>query len=63
MKKVAFFMSANDLEKKYTDPSLELVKLTVEAGYGFVYGGTNTGLMNDASELVNSIGVHITAIS
>ena len=35
----------------------------MEAGYGFVYGGTNTVLMDDASELVDSIGGYIIAIS
>jgi len=63
MKKIAFFLSANDLAKKYTDPSLELVKLSIEAGYGFVYGGTGTGLMSEASDLAKSLGGHITAIT
>ncbi|MDP4011074.1 MAG: TIGR00730 family Rossman fold protein [Candidatus Roizmanbacteria bacterium] len=63
MKKIAFFLSANDLVKKYTDPSLELVKLSVEAGYGFVYGGTNVGLMRQSAEVVESLHGNITAIS
>ncbi len=63
MKKIAFFLSANDLAKKYTDPSLELVKFSVDAGYGFVYGGTGTGLMSEASDLATSLGGHITAIT
>lgn len=63
MKNIAFFLSANDLVKKYTDPTLELVKLSVEAGYGFVYGGTGTGLMSEASDLATSLGGHITAIT
>ncbi|MDA1316648.1 MAG: TIGR00730 family Rossman fold protein [bacterium] len=63
MKKVAFFLSANDLDKKYSVPALELVKLIVELKYGFVYGGTNKGLMSEASDLVKSLGGHITAIS
>src|SRR3989338_8890860 len=62
MKKIAFFLSANDLSEIYSKPALELVRLSVESGYGFVYGGTSKGLMNQAADFVASLNGHITAI-
>ncbi|PIZ63790.1 TIGR00730 family Rossman fold protein [Candidatus Roizmanbacteria bacterium CG_4_10_14_0_2_um_filter_39_13] len=63
MKNIAFFLSASELDEKYTRTSLELVKLSVEAGYGFVYGGTDTGLMKQAADEVEKLNGMIIGIS
>jgi hypothetical protein len=63
MKKIAFFLSANDIDQKYSAPSLELVRLSISSGFGFVYGGTNVGLMRQSAEVVESLHGNITAIS
>jgi len=55
MKKIAFFLSASDISEEFRTPALELVKLIVTAGYGFIYGGTDTGLMRESAELVESL--------
>ncbi len=39
-KKVTVFLSASDVAPVYKDTTIELVKLLVENGYTFVYGGT-----------------------
>ena len=56
-------MSANDLDKKYSEPALTLIKLCVERGYGFMYGGSEYGLMKMASQLVKSLNGHSIAVS
>lgn len=63
MKNIAFFLSAQNIDKKYSEPALALIKLCVEQGYGFVYGGSEYGLMKTASRLVKKLGGTITAIS
>lgn len=60
---IAFFMSAREIDPKYKAPSLELVRLTVEHGWGFVYGGSETGLMKEAAAVAKEGGGRIIAVS
>ncbi len=61
MKHIAFFLSAQDINKKYSEPAVKLVGLTVQAGYGFVYGGSQRGFMKTAAAEVKRLKRHITA--
>lgn len=63
MKHIAFFLSARDIDKKYTKPALELVQLCVQNGYGFVYGGSDVGLMKQAADEVHRLQGKIIGIS
>ena len=56
MKNVAVFLSASDLEEKYTKPAAELGKLLAENKYGFVYGGSDKGLMKVMASSVQKSG-------
>lgn len=49
------------IDKKYSQPALELVRLTSQSGYGFVYGGSQRGLMRQAAEEVKKLKGHIIA--
>lgn len=62
MKNVCVFLSAQELDPKYTDPSLELVRRLVEHNYGFVYGGSERGLMKHAADEVRKSGGKIIAV-
>ena len=63
MKHIAFFLSAQTIDKKYSEPALELIRLTVKSGYSFVYGGSHYGLMKQAAEEVKKLKGHITAVT
>jgi hypothetical protein len=63
MKHICFYLSAQEVETRYEEPALELVRLVVSAGHGFVYGGTNTGLMKKAADEVEKLNGHTIAIS
>lgn len=63
MKKIAFFLSAQTIDKKYSKPALELVRLVVEKGYTFVYGGSDYGLMKEAADVVLSLKGKIVAVT
>ena len=63
MKNIAFFLSAQTIDKKYSEPALELIRLCVKSGYSFVYGGSHYGLMKQAAEEVKKLKGHITAVT
>jgi hypothetical protein len=56
MKNVCVFLSASDVDKKYIDATKELGKLLVQKKYGFVYGGSDKGLMKIMSSTVQEAG-------
>jgi len=56
MKNVCVFLSASDVDKKYIDATKELAKLLAQKKYGFVYGGSNRGLMKIMSSAVQQAG-------
>lgn len=63
MKNVCVFLSAQDLPEKYSKPAIEFARLLVKNNYGFVYGGSEVGLMKVAADAVHSHGGRITAVS
>ena len=56
MKNVAVFLSASDLEEKYTKPAEQLGRLLAENNIGFVYGGSDKGLMKVMASSVQNAG-------
>jgi len=63
MKHIAFFLSAQEIDAKYSKPALELIRLSVKSGYGFLYGGSQRGLMKQAAREVKKLNGHITAVT
>jgi uncharacterized protein (TIGR00730 family) len=50
-KNICVFLSANDVSPDYETPALELVSLIARNKDGFVYGGSERGLMKKAADL------------
>jgi len=63
MKNIGFFLSAQNVDKKYSGPALALVTLCVKQGYGFVYGGSEVGLMKQAAREVKKLNGRIVGVS
>lgn len=63
MKNVLFFLSAQDIDKKYSEPVLELVRQTVQSGHAFLYGGSEVGLMKHAAREVKKANGRIVGVS
>lgn len=63
MKNVLVFCSANEVEEKYTKPCEEFGKLLAEAGFNFVWGGSDTGLMKVMASTAQENGGKIIGIS
>lgn len=56
MKNVCVFLSASDVADKYVKSAQELGELLAKNGYGFVYGGSDKGLMKVMSSSVQKAG-------
>ena len=56
MKNVCVFLSASDVDKKYVSAAKELGKLLAQKKYGFVYGGSDKGLMKIMASAVQEVG-------
>lgn len=63
MKNILIFCSANDIAEKYTIPAIQLGKLIPQNNYGFVWGGSNVGLMKIMADTVQENGGKIFGIS
>lgn len=63
MKNVCVFLSAADLSEKYTDPAKEFGRLLAEAGYTYLYGGSERGLMKVVADSVDEAGGKIIGVS
>lgn len=63
MKNVCVFLSASDLEEKYSNPARELGELIAKAGIGFVYGGSDKGLMKVMADAVQGAGGTVIGIT
>jgi uncharacterized protein (TIGR00730 family) len=63
MKNVCVFLSASDLDEKYNKPAKELGRLLAENGYGFVYGGSDKGLMKVMASAVQEAGGSIIGVT
>lgn len=63
MKNVCVFLSASDLEKKYSSPAKKLGELLAQNDMGFVYGGSDKGLMKVMADAVQEAGGSIIGVS
>jgi len=63
MKTICVFLSASDLPEKYTKPAEKLGRLFAKNNYGFMYGGSNLGLMKVMSTAVKKAGGKVIGIS
>jgi len=63
IQKVAVFLSANDLEEKYTRPAAKLGALLAKAGFDLVFGGDDKGLMKVVADAVQQNGSRIIAVT
>jgi uncharacterized protein (TIGR00730 family) len=62
-KYIAVFCSANDVDKKYTEPAKQFSSLLVKNGYHLVWGGSDEGLMKTVASEVQKAGGKIVGIS
>jgi hypothetical protein len=62
MPNICVFLSANNLEEKYTQPAQHLGKLLAQNGYNFVYGGDDRGLMKVMATSVQENGGKVIAV-
>lgn len=63
MKNVCVFLSANNLDDKYVKPAQEFGELLATNNFGFVYGGSDRGLMKVVASSVQSNGGKIIGVS
>lgn len=63
MKNVLFFLSAQNIDKKYSEPAIELVRKVVQSGHAFLYGGSEVGLMEQAAREVKKLNGRIVGVS
>jgi predicted Rossmann-fold nucleotide-binding protein len=59
--KICAFLSAADLDEKYTRPAREFAELIGKGGHTLVWGGSDTGLMKVIADEVCAGGVGSTA--
>jgi uncharacterized protein (TIGR00730 family) len=60
---ICVFLSAADLDERYTLPARELAELIGKGGHALVWGGTNTGLMKVVADGVRETGGRLIGIS
>jgi uncharacterized protein (TIGR00730 family) len=60
---VCFFCAASDLEPRYTEPAVELVRRVIADGHTLVWGGSDRGLMRDIASAAQEAGGKIIGIS
>ncbi len=60
---VSVFLSAGDLDERYTRPAREFAELLGERGHTLVWGGSDTGLMKVVADGVRARGGRLTGIS
>ena len=63
MKNVCVFLSASDLDEKYTKPAAELGRLLAENNWGYVYGGSDKGLMKVVADAVQDSGGKVIGVT
>jgi uncharacterized protein (TIGR00730 family) len=61
--KVCIFMSAADLDERYTRPAREFAELLGEGGHTLVWGGSDSGLMKVVADGVRGSGGRLVGIS
>ncbi|MGV9800411.1 LOG family protein [Mycobacterium sp. NPDC003449] len=60
---ICVFLSAADLDERYTEPAREFAELLGKAGHTLVWGGSDTGLMKVVADGVRDSGGRLVGIS
>ena len=60
---VCVFLSAADLDERYTRPAREFAELLGKGGHTLVWGGSDTGLMKVVADGVQEAGGRLVGIS
>jgi uncharacterized protein (TIGR00730 family) len=60
---ICVFLSASDLDERYTRPAREFAELIGKAGHTLVWGGSDTGLMKVVADGVRATGGQLVGIS
>lgn len=60
---ICVFLSAADLDVRYTTPAREFARALGEAGHTLVWGGSNSGLMKVIADGVHEAGGRLVGIS
>ncbi len=60
---ICVFLSAADLDERYTRPAREFAELLGRAGHTLVWGGSDTGLMKVVADGVREAGGQLVGIS
>ncbi|GAA5004761.1 LOG family protein [Streptomyces siamensis] len=61
--KICVFLSAADLDERYTRPARELAELLGKGGHTLVWGGSDTGLMKVVADGVRKAGGRLEGVS
>jgi uncharacterized protein (TIGR00730 family) len=61
--KICVFLSAADLDERYTRPAREFAETIGKGGHTLVWGGSNTGLMKVVADGVQETGGRLVGIS
>ncbi|MER6066223.1 LOG family protein [Streptomyces sp. NPDC004059] len=60
---ICVFLSAADLDERYTRPAREFAELIGKAGHTLVWGGSNVGLMKVVADGVHQAGGRLLGVS
>ncbi|MCE3031530.1 TIGR00730 family Rossman fold protein [Streptomyces sp. CMSTAAHL-2] len=60
---ICVFLSAADLDERYTRPAREFAKLIGKGGHTLVWGGSNVGLMKVVADGVEETGGRLVGVS
>ncbi|MEU4670362.1 TIGR00730 family Rossman fold protein [Amycolatopsis sp. NPDC023774] len=60
---ICVFLSAADLDERYTEPAREFAKLVGKGGHTLVWGGSDSGLMKVVADGVRASGGRLVGIS
>lgn len=60
---ICVFLSAADLDERYTGPAREFAELLGKAGHTLVWGGSDTGLMKVVADGVRESGGRLVGVS
>lgn len=61
--KICVFLSAADLDERYTAPAREFGELIGAGGHSLVWGGSDTGLMKVVADAVRAAGGRLVGVS
>jgi uncharacterized protein (TIGR00730 family) len=61
--KICVFLSAADLDERYTRPAREFAEAIGKAGHSLVWGGSDTGLMKVVADGVRETGGRLVGVS